>query len=205
MIHPVVRLGPRNGRRLRAGAPWAFSNEIAMTPETRRLEPGSLVRLEGDDGVQFGLAMFNPHSLIAARVLDRDPQAEIGEVWMRTRLQQALKLRERLFAQPFFRLVHAEADRLPGLVIDRYGDVLVVQANTAGMERLIPMVLAGLIAEFAPKAVVARNESWARRLEGLEENVKKLHGHVAELIRAGGRGCAVPSRSDVGPKDRMVF
>jgi 23S rRNA (cytosine1962-C5)-methyltransferase len=187
MIRPIVRLGPRNGRRLRAGAPWAFSNEIAMTPETRRLEPGSLVRLEGYDGVQFGLAMFNPHSLIAARVLDRDPQAEIGEVWMWTRLRQALKLRERLFAQPFYRLVHAEADRLPGLVIDRYGDVLVVQANTAGMERLIPVVLAGLIAEFAPKAVVARNESWARRLEGLEENVKKLHGHVAELeLEEGG-------------------
>ncbi|MBV9777043.1 MAG: RlmI/RlmK family 23S rRNA methyltransferase, partial [Acetobacteraceae bacterium] len=74
---PLIRLAPGQGRRLRAGAPWAFSNEIAMKPEYRRMEPGGLVRLEGDDGARFGAAMFNPHSLIAARVLDRDPDAAI--------------------------------------------------------------------------------------------------------------------------------
>jgi 23S rRNA (cytosine1962-C5)-methyltransferase len=181
MIRPLVRLAPRQGRRLRAGAPWAFSNEIAMTPEARRLKPGSLVRLEGDDGVRFGVAMFNPHSLIAARVLDRDPEAEIGDAWVRARLAQALALRERFFARPFYRLVHADADRLPGLVVDRYGDVLVVQANTAGMDRLMPDVLVALQAEFAPTAVIARNDSGARRLDGLEEKIEKLQGEVSEL------------------------
>ena len=180
MIRPVVRLGPGQGRRVRSGAPWVFSNEIAMTPEARGLEPGSLVRLEGDDGVRFGVAMFNPHSLIAARVLDRDPEAEIEGPWLRARLREAVGLRERFFDRPFYRLVHAEGDRLPGLVVDRYGDVLVVQANTTGMERLMPEVLAALVAEFGARAVVARNDSGARRLEGLEEKVETLHGEVGE-------------------------
>ena len=87
---------------------------------------------------RFGTFMFNPHSLIAARLLDRDPAAEIGVDWLRARLREAIALRERICDAPFHRLVHAEADRLPGLIIDRYDDVAVLQANTAGMDRLTP-------------------------------------------------------------------
>src|ERR1700761_2340809 len=83
---PTLRLNPGQGRRLRAGAPWVFSNEIAMQPEYRQMPPGSLVRLEADDGRRFGCFMFNPHSLIAARLLDRDPAAVIDAAWLRTRL-----------------------------------------------------------------------------------------------------------------------
>src|SRR5580692_7138297 len=90
---PVLRLGPGQGRRLRAGAPWVFSNEIAMRPEYRRLPPGGLVRLEADDGGHFGTFMFNPHSLIAARLLDRDPDAAIDADWLRGRLSTAAALR----------------------------------------------------------------------------------------------------------------
>ena len=133
-----------------------------MRPEYRRLEPGTLVRLEGDDGVRFGIAMFNPHSLIAARVLDRDPDAEIDVGWMRTRLSEAIALRARLCDAPYHRLVHAEADRLPGLVIDRYGDVAVVQANAAGTDRLLPVVLEALLAELPLRCVVGRNDSGVR-------------------------------------------
>ncbi|MDQ2802626.1 MAG: RlmI/RlmK family 23S rRNA methyltransferase, partial [Pseudomonadota bacterium] len=104
---PLLRLNPGQGRRLRAGAPWAFSNEIAMRPEYRRMEPGSLVRLEGDDGARFGTAMFNPHSLIAARVLDRNPEAVIDLAWMRARLADAIALRAQVCDGPFHRLVHA--------------------------------------------------------------------------------------------------
>jgi len=147
-----------------------------MRPEYRRIEPGTPVRLEGDDGVRFGTAMFNPHSLIAARMLDRDPDAEIDVGWMRARLSEAIALRARLCDTPYHRLVHAESDRLPGLVIDRYGDVAVVQANAAGMDRLLPVVQEALLAELPLRCVVGRNDSAARRLEGLPETVTLLHG-----------------------------
>lgn len=158
-----------------------------MRPEYRRIEPGTLVRLEGDDGVRFGTAMFNPHSLIAARVLDRDPDASIDLGWMRARLSEAIVLRARLCDTPYHRLVHAEADRLPGLVIDRYGDVAVVQANAAGMDRLLPLVLEALLAELPLRCVVARNDSSSRRLEGLPETVTLLHGtDPAAAVEEGG-------------------
>ncbi|MDR3533687.1 MAG: RlmI/RlmK family 23S rRNA methyltransferase, partial [Rhodopila sp.] len=132
---PVLRLAAGQGRRLRAGSPWVFSNELVMKPEYRRMEPGRLVRLEAEDGVRLGTFMFNPHSLIAARLLDRDPEVAIDAAWVRARLAAAAALRARICDTAFHRLVHAEADRLPGLVVDRYSDVAVLQANTAGMDR----------------------------------------------------------------------
>ena len=87
------------------------------------------MRLEGDDGARLGSFMFNPHSLIAARLLDRDPEAAIDGAWVRARLAAAIALRERVCDTPYHRLVHAEADFLPGLIIDRYDDVAVLQAN----------------------------------------------------------------------------
>jgi 23S rRNA (cytosine1962-C5)-methyltransferase len=173
---PLVRLAPGADRRVKAGHPWAFSNEIAMTPAARALPPGSVVRLEGDDGVRHGAWHFNPHSLIAARRLDPDPAAACGAAWFRARLAGCLALRGRLFDAPFYRLVHAEADGLPGLVIDRYGDALALQANTAGMDRALPDILAALRDLLAPRSIVARNDSAVRKLEGLEEGVALLHG-----------------------------
>jgi 23S rRNA (cytosine1962-C5)-methyltransferase len=176
MNRPTLRLNAGQGRRLRAGAPWVFSNEISMKPEYRQMPPGRLVRLEGDDGARFGTFMFNPHSLIAARLLDRDPAANIDADWLRQRLRQAIALRERVCDTAFHRLVHAEADGLPGLVIDRYDDVAVMQANTAGMDRLTPLVVEALTGLLPLRAVVARNDSAARRQEGLAEGVALLFG-----------------------------
>jgi 23S rRNA (cytosine1962-C5)-methyltransferase len=183
----LLRLNPGGGRRLREGAPWAFSNEIAMRPEYRALPAGMLVRLEGDDGVRFGTAMFNPHSLIAARILDRDPAAVIDVAWLRARLAEAAALRARVTDGPFHRLVHAEADRLPGLVIDRYGNVAVIQANTAAMERLLPAIVEALQSLMPWRAIVARGDSTARRLEGLPETVALLRGDdAAATVEEGG-------------------
>jgi 23S rRNA (cytosine1962-C5)-methyltransferase len=176
MNRPTLRLNAGQGRRLRAGAPWVFSNEISMKPEYRQMPPGGLVRLEGDDGARLGTFMFNPHSLIAARLLDRDPAANIDADWLRQRLRQAIALRERVCDTAFHRLVHAEADGLPGLVIDRYDDVAVMQANTAGMDRLTPLVVEALTGLLPLRAVVARNDSAARRQEGLAEGVALLFG-----------------------------
>jgi 23S rRNA (cytosine1962-C5)-methyltransferase len=164
-----------------------FSNEIAMQPEYRQMTPGGLVRLEGDDGARLGTFMFNPHSLIAARLLDRDPAAAIDVDWLRTRLREAIALRERVCDTRFHRLVHAEADRLPGLVIDRYDDIAVVQANTAGMDRLMPLIVEALTELLPLRAVVARNDSATRRLEGLNEDVALLFGNDARVeVTEGG-------------------
>ncbi|MBL6455864.1 class I SAM-dependent rRNA methyltransferase [Belnapia sp. T6] len=176
MPHPLIRLLPGRDRRVRSGHPWAFSNEIAMTPAAKALPPGAPVRLEGDDGQRHGTWLFNPHSLIAARRLDRDPEAVIDSAWLRTRLAAALALRERLFNAPHYRLVHAEADGLPGLVIDRYGDALALQANTAGMEALTPALVEALQSLLSPRLIIARNDAGVRALEGLPQETRLLHG-----------------------------
>jgi 23S rRNA (cytosine1962-C5)-methyltransferase len=178
---PLLRLAAGQGRRLRAGSSWVFSNEIAMRPEYRRLEPGGLVRLEASDGARLGCFMFNPHSLIAARLLDRDPDAVIDAGWMRQRLKSAIALRARVCDGPFHRLVHAEADRLPGLIIDRYGDVAVLQANTAGMDRLTPLIVEALTGLLPLHTVVARNDSAARGYEGLPGQVSLLLGLATDV------------------------
>lgn len=201
---PVLRLSPGQGRRLRAGAPWVFSNEIAMRPEYRRLPPGGLVRLEGDDGGRFGTFMFNPHSLIAARLLDRDPDAAIDVDWLRERLGAAITLRARLCDGVFHRLVHAEADRLPGLVIDRYDDVAVLAANTAGMELLTPLIVEALCGLLPLRAIVGRNDSAARKLEGLPEGVTLLRGTDATVTVVEG-GVRFPVDPLAGQKTGWFF
>ncbi|HEY4253561.1 MAG TPA: class I SAM-dependent rRNA methyltransferase [Roseomonas sp.] len=183
---PLIRLLPGRDKRVKAGHPWAFSNEIAMTPAAKALPPGSVVRLEGDDGVKHGAWHFNPHSLIAARILTPDPQAAIDAGWFRAKLAACLALRERLFDAPFYRLVHAEADGLPGLIIDRYGDAIALQANTAGMEAATPLLVEALRELLAPTLIVARNDAGVRVLEGLAEEVVALHGEPGRVFAEEG-------------------
>ena len=176
--HPVVRLQPRKHRRVKAGHPWVYSNEIEMTPELRRLPRGGLVTLVNAGGDPLGTAMFNPHSLVVARLLTPEPDAAVDADFLAERLRRALLLRERLVGAPWYRLVHAEADGLPGLVIDRFGDVAAVQVNTAGMDRLEPDLLSALDAVLAPRAVVLRNDGAVRALEGLESYVRVAKGAI---------------------------
>ena len=162
-----VTLLPGSHRRAEGGHPWIYSNEVQMGAAAKALAPGTLVTLRRADESALGVAMFNPHSLLAARLLDRDAGRAIGRRFLMRRLERALRLRERLFEAPYYRLVHAEADGLPGLVVDRFAGVLAVQSNTAGMARLEPLVLDALDAVVAPEAIVLRNDSPARILEGL--------------------------------------
>ncbi len=191
MQHPLIRLQPKQDRRLKAGHPWAFSNELAMAPEHRAWAPGMVVRIEGDDGWRHGTFMFNPRSLIAARLLDRDPGATIDAAWVRARLADAVALRARVTPGAHHRLVHAEADRLPGLVIDRFGGLAVVQANTAGMDRLLPEITGALLDLLPLHAIVARNDSGARVHEGLPQEVRLLHGEPDDAVAEEG-GVAFP-------------
>jgi 23S rRNA (cytosine1962-C5)-methyltransferase len=165
-----VRLQPGRHKRARMGHPWIFSNEVEMTAAAKALPPGAVVSFREAGGAAIGSGFFNPHSLIAGRLLTRGA-APVDRALIGQRIAAALALRERLFDAPFYRLVHAEADALPGLVVDRYGDIAVVEFNAAGMERMKDDVLAALDAAIAPKAVLLKNDGPARALEGLPPEI----------------------------------
>ncbi|MCP5411768.1 MAG: class I SAM-dependent rRNA methyltransferase [Alphaproteobacteria bacterium] len=172
----ILPKGPRAGKRIRAGSPWIFANELRMDAAAKAIAPGSIVNVRGFDGQGFGTGYFNPHSLIAVRLLADDCDVTIDAEFMAARLGRALALRDALYDKPYYRLVHAEGDGLPGLVIDRFDDTLTVQTGTAGMERLQPVILAALEKLLSPRTVILRNDAPSRALEGLEADVRVLKG-----------------------------
>jgi 23S rRNA (cytosine1962-C5)-methyltransferase len=190
---PSVLLRAGEDRRVRAGHPWVFSNEILMDAETKALPAGSLANLRAPSGEALGLVTFNPHSLIAARVLSSNPETVVDALFFGRRLAQAAALRDRLVGVPYYRLIHAEADGLPGTIIDRFGEALVVQVNTAGLELLTPVLLEALEAELSPKTIVLKNDSPVRELEGLKRETVVVKGDASgaiELVENGARFAA---------------
>jgi 23S rRNA (cytosine1962-C5)-methyltransferase len=202
---PSIALLAGRHQRAEAGHPWIYSNEVAMDAAAKALAPGSLVTLRRADGSPLGVAMFNPHTLLAARLLDRDTARPIGQRFLARRIGRALKLRERLFDQPFYRLVHAEADGLPGLVVDRFGAVLVVQSNAAGMARLEPAVLDALGELLSPEAIVLRNDSPARALEGLGSEVRVATGSLDRPVPVHENGAVFRADVLAGQKTGWFF
>ena len=187
---PQINLQAGRSRRLRAGHPWVFSNELAMDAAAKALPPGSLVTVVDAGAEKLGVGTFNPHSLIAVRMISRDPAAVIDTALIADRLRRAVALRDALIGRPYYRLIHAEADGLPGLIIDRYGDVIALQANTAGMERLLPQILEALELVIKPSAILLKNDSPVRKLEGLELYDRVERGEVpgpVELEENGAR------------------
>jgi 23S rRNA (cytosine1962-C5)-methyltransferase len=172
---PLLRLKKNEERRLRAGHLWIFSNEVdgEKTP-LKHFTPGDLVCVEDARQQPMGLAYVNPESLICARLLTRDPRARIDEAFLLKRVSRALHLRELLFTQPFYRLLYGESDGIPGLVVDRLGDVLVVQANTAGAERLQEPIVHLLEKLLSPRTIVLKNTSNLRQLEKLDVYTRVL-------------------------------
>ena len=186
---PVVRLLPGRQKRLRAGHPWAYANEIEMSADARALPPGTLVRLESADGQALGAAMFNPRALATVRRLDPDPDREIDGDWLAARLKAALELRQRLGLAPWCRVVHAEADGLPGLIVDLFGAVAVAQLNSAGMARLEAPLVEAMREVLRPEALVLRNDSAQRGLEGLETENRLVFGEVSGPVDLMEGGC----------------
>jgi 23S rRNA (cytosine1962-C5)-methyltransferase len=180
--HPVLRLKSREGRRARSGAPWIFANEIVLDAETKSLPHGSLVEVRGDEGRSFGLGYFNAGSLIAVRVFETPATEEIDHRFFAERIARALTLRNALFDKPYYRLVHAEGDRLPGLVIDRFGDTCTVQITTSGMEALAEAILQGLEDVLSPATVVLRADAPARTQEGLSSYVRTVRGETPRRV-----------------------
>jgi 23S rRNA (cytosine1962-C5)-methyltransferase len=169
---PVLKLKRGEDRRLRAGHLWIFSNEVdtTATPLTQ-FEPGAAVQVHSDRDQFLGFAYVNPRTLIAARIVGRDPAYPLDRRLIAHRLRVALALRERLYREPYYRLVFGESDGLPGLVLDRFGELAVAQSGTAGVDRLRADIEAAMLELPGVKALVWKNDSSARDLEGLPQSV----------------------------------
>jgi 23S rRNA (cytosine1962-C5)-methyltransferase len=178
---PILSIKPKEGRKARNGAPWIFSNEIVMDAAAKALAPGQLVDVKGDDGQDFGTGYFNPKSLIAVRLLARECGAAVDAAFFAAHLGRALKLRQALYEKPFYRLVHAEGDGLPGLTIDRFGDTLVLQITTAGMDALLTPLKMALEDLLVPESIILRNDAPARSLEGLDLHVRAEKGAMGRI------------------------
>ncbi|OWV29805.1 class I SAM-dependent rRNA methyltransferase [Halomonas campaniensis] len=178
-----LRLNKNADRRLKAGHLWIYSNEVDIkeTP-LKNFAAGETALVEASNGKVMAVAYVNPHSLIAARVMSRDPEMRLDRSLFVHRFNQALALRQRLYAQPFYRLIHGEGDLLPGLVIDRFGDVLVVQLNTAGMQALADEIVDALEKVIKPEVIVFRNDTGGRRQEGLEAHVEVVKGTLPDEV-----------------------
>jgi 23S rRNA (cytosine1962-C5)-methyltransferase len=177
-VIPSVRISRRGEERLRNGHPWIYRSDVAAIDG----DGAAIVRvLDGRNRV-LGHALYSSRSEIALRMVTRGATPPDRETW-RARLKDAFAFRDALgIDATAYRLVHGEADLLPSLVVDRYGDYLVVQALSQGTDRLLPELTAMLAGIGAPAGILARNDPRVRALEGLEQKVEVLHGQVPETI-----------------------
>jgi 23S rRNA (cytosine1962-C5)-methyltransferase len=203
---PELRLKRGEDRRLSAGHLWVFSNEVdtARTP-LPGFEPGSLCRVVSERDKFLGYAYVNPHSLICARILGRDPEYPPGKSLIVHRLQVAQSLRRSLYERPFYRLAYGESDALPGLVLDRFGDVVVGQIATAGMEAMRADIEAAVRKAVAPAALLWKNDAGVRELEGLPAYVATAFGDVPEFVEVEEGGVTFRIPLGTGQKTGWFF
>jgi 23S rRNA (cytosine1962-C5)-methyltransferase len=167
---PSVRLKPKaNARAIRHGFPWVYDNEMVTDRRTKALAAGSIAVLQDAERKDIGLVAVTPGSRIMCRMLDRDLTAQIDQDWFAKRIAKALQMRERLYDQPFYRLIHAEADGMPGVVIDRFGDTAVVQPNAAWADARLESLVAALVQVTGVDNVLKNAAGRARALEGLDD------------------------------------
>lgn len=204
-MHQIVRLQPGRHKRLKAGHPWIFSNEVAKAAENDAITPGDTVTVVGDNGEVYGTALYNPHALVAGRLIAEDGAATLDAAFFADRLGRAARLRDRLFPEPFYRLVHAEADGLPGLIVDRYGDAVVVQCNAAGMDVRRDAILEALDAVLSPKTVILRNDSPIRQRENLPLEIVAIRGDGEAPMVVRENGVEFSAHPAAGQKTGWFF
>jgi 23S rRNA (cytosine1962-C5)-methyltransferase len=182
---PVAILKPRGEDRVRGGHPWVYRSDIA---DVIAPEPGAIVEVRGPRQRMLGHALFSDQSQITIRMISRD-ETPIDDAFWRGRLESAIRFRDSLHLNATaFRLVHGEADLLPSLIVDRYGDYLVMQTLSQGMDRLSPTLVRLLTEITGAAGILARNDPKVRRLEGLEQKVEILHGEVPPAISVNEAG-----------------
>lgn len=183
MSLPVLVLNPQADRRLKLGHLWIYSNEvdIAKSP-LKSFAMGQQALVTTNSGKPLGIALINPNGLICGRLVSRDEKYPLNKSLLVHRIKQSLALREMTFDAPFYRLIYGDADLLPGLVVDRFGDYLVVQIASAGMELVKDEIVEALVQVLNPHGVLLANEHSARTLEGLSEYTEVAYGEVPESV-----------------------
>ena len=206
MSIPTLRMNAERSPRLRAGSPWIFANELGA--QQTQLEPGTVVRIANNQGHALGLFHYNPRSLIAARKLSSNSDRPIDAAWFAARFKRADTLRQRVLpgsGPRFDRLVHGEADGLPGLIIDRFDDALVIQCNTAGMDRLVEPITEALTSCFQPRHILFRNDSPVRSIEGLEPQTFWAAGGIEVPVTVQEHGVRFQAELATGQKTGWYF
>lgn len=203
--YPQLLLNAQADRRIKKGHLWIYSNEVntAKTP-LKSFAPGDLAEVCSAGGHSLGLAFVNPNALICGRLLTRDGRQKLDKKFLQHRITQALNLRERCFPEPYYRLIYGDADLLPGVVIDRYGDYLVVQIAVAGFDLLLEDLLAALDKVLQPKGIVIRNNHGARELEGLDDAVR-IVGEVPERLALIENGTRFEVSATTGQKTGWFY
>lgn len=176
---PIIRLRPNAAARaIRFGFPWVYDNELVMDRRSRKIDAGTLGILQDAGRNDLGLVAINPNSKIVARVLDSNINTTINADWFRVKFQRALDMRSRLFDRPFYRLIHAESDGLPGVIIDRFDDHFVVQPNAAWADRLLDALVEALVDVTGARVVIKNASGRTRGLEGLDDVSQVLRGDM---------------------------
>lgn len=179
--YPVVRLNPRaDARAIRHGFPWVYSNELVTDRRTKALQPGTIAILEDADRRPMGLVGLNTSSRIIGRFLEGDTAQSIDKAWFEARIGRAAAMRETLYSTPFYRLIHAEADGLPGVVIDRFGDAAVIQPNAAWADARLDDLVSALCDVTGVSTVIVNGSGRARALEGLPETTHVATGQAPD-------------------------
>lgn len=203
---PIVRLRPKaEARAIRHGFPWVYADELVLDRRTQSLDPGAFAVLEDAERRPLGIVTINPASKIVARVMDQDPLARIDTSWIAARLVRALALRTRLYDQPFYRLIHAEADGLPGVIIDRFGDSAVIQPNAAWAEQLQPELIAAMEQVTGVRNIVKNGSGRSRSLEGLLDETAVVAGHIAGPTSVPMNGATYMADLTGGQKTGLFF
>ena len=202
---PQITVLPGRHKRAKSGHPWIYANEVAMTAEAKALPPGSIVSVVNSGGEAMGTAFFSPHTLVVARLLSKRPAQPFTAEFVAERLRNAIGWREKVFSGPYYRLFHAEADGIPGLIIDRFGDGLVCQFNSVGLEMHRDTVLAGIETAVAPGWLLLRNDSAQRALEKLPADVETVTGTVPAPLEILENGVTYLSDPAGGQKTGWFF
>lgn len=176
----TLQINDQYTKRLKSGYPWVFRSDFITPAEVKDLEPGQIVDFVRKSGEFIGRGFVNPNAgQLTGRILTRKPEEAIDADFIRRRLEVALNYRNKIFKHPCYRLIHAESDGFPGLIIDRFGDVIAAQVNTAGMEALWPHIETALRDLINPKEIILKNDTANRASEGLEQSVTALSGKIA--------------------------
>lgn len=203
---PIIRLLPKaNARAIRHGAPLIWQNELVLDRRTKAMQPGTIAELQDAEHRPLGLIAATPSAKLAGRMLDQDPTAEINVAWFRAKIAHALAHRSRIYAKPFYRLIHAEGDGLPGIIIDRFDDTLVVQPNAAWAEAHLSALVEALLAETGVSTIVKNASGRQRAMEGLDDVSSVLVGSLNGPVEVPMNGALYLADLEGGQKTGLFY